>query len=220
MPLRRSKSLFGTDKLVEEGYLDPISLRKAHLVTSAMDDDDDNEEADEEHDDHKQNAQVGILGGENPEGSEANSPPCQGGPFSALTPSMWPSKGDTCIMRHNKEFGIFFYNLGMKNEEENDDDFMLEFDEFGFKQEFEDGPEESSSKLLSKPIQDNPQQRLKWLAHLEFAQTTKLPSPKHKKAMDDNFGSSKDKNNHQGPLTWNSMVEGITRTHKLRYIIV
>ena len=104
----------------------------------------------------------------------------------------------------------------MKNEEENDDDFMLEFDEFGFKQEFEDGPEESSSKLLSKPIQDNPQQRLKWLAHLEFAQTTKLPSPKHKKAMDDNFRSSKDKNNHQGPLTWNSMVEGITRTHKLR----
>ena len=93
MPLRRSKSLFGTDKLVEEGYLDPISLRKAHLVRSAMDDDDDDEEADEEHDDHKQNAQVGILGGENPEGSEANSPPCQGGPFSALTPSMWPSKG-------------------------------------------------------------------------------------------------------------------------------
>ena len=35
---------------------------------------------------------VGLLGGENPEG-EANSSACQGGPFSALTPSMWPSKG-------------------------------------------------------------------------------------------------------------------------------
>ena len=97
MPLRRSKSLFGTDKLVEEGYLDPISLRKAHLVTSAMDDDDDDDEEAEEHDEHKQNAQVGILGGENPEGSEANSPPCQGGPFSALTPSMWPSKGNNYL---------------------------------------------------------------------------------------------------------------------------
>ena len=92
MPLRRSKSLFGTDKL-EEGYLDPISLRKAHLVTSAMDDDDDEDE-DGENDENKHNAQVGILGGENPEGSEASSPPCKGGPFSALTSSMWPSKGN------------------------------------------------------------------------------------------------------------------------------
>ena len=94
MPLRRSKSLFGTDKL-EEGYLDPISLRKAHLVTSAMDDDDedDEDEVEAENDENKHgSAQVGILGGENPEG-EANSPPCKGGPFSALTPSMWPAKG-------------------------------------------------------------------------------------------------------------------------------
>ena len=44
MPLRRSKSLFGTDKLTalsEHGYMDPISLRKQHLVT---DENDDNEE--------------------------------------------------------------------------------------------------------------------------------------------------------------------------------
>ena len=94
MPLRRSKSLFGTDKL-EEGYLDPISLRKAHLVTSAMDDDDEDEDG--ENDENKHNAQVGILGGENPEGSEASSPTCKGGPFSALTPSMWPSKGNKAI---------------------------------------------------------------------------------------------------------------------------
>ena len=34
-----------------------------------------------------------------------------------------------------------------------------EFDEFGFKVDVEDGPEQSSSKLLSTPFQDNPQQR-------------------------------------------------------------
>ena len=53
-----------------------------------------------------------------------------------------------------------------------------EFDEFGFKVDIEDGPEQSSSKLLSTPFQDNPQQRLKWLAHLEFAQTSSSPLPK------------------------------------------
>ena len=43
MPLRRSKSLFGTDKLTtlsELGYMDPISLRMQHLVTNENDDDD------------------------------------------------------------------------------------------------------------------------------------------------------------------------------------
>ena len=43
MPLRRSKSLFGTDKLTalsEHGYMDPISLRMQHLVTNENDDDD------------------------------------------------------------------------------------------------------------------------------------------------------------------------------------
>jgi hypothetical protein len=89
MPLRRSKSLFGTDKLSDtEGYLDPIALRKQNLVTSAMDDDDDDEA--EAADDNL--TSVGLLGGENPEG-ETNSASCKGGPFSALTPSMWPSKG-------------------------------------------------------------------------------------------------------------------------------
>ena len=48
------------------------------------------------------------------------------------------------------------------------DEDNLEFDEFGFKLDVEDGPEESSSKLLSTPFQDNPQQRLKWLAHIFF----------------------------------------------------
>lgn len=103
MPLRRSKSLFGTDKLpLAEGYLDPVSLRKQHLVTSAMDDeDDDEEEMDDEG--HSAPSTVGLLGGENPEG-EAEAAPCKGGPFSALTPSMWPSQGICIISLGNMTF--------------------------------------------------------------------------------------------------------------------
>ena len=31
----------------------------------------------------------------------------------------------------------------------------------------------NTSKLLAQPVADNPQQRLKWIAHLEFAQSVK-----------------------------------------------
>ena len=33
------------------------------------------------------------------------------------------------------------------------------------------GEKSGASKLGSQPITDNPQQRLKWIAHLEFAQS-------------------------------------------------
>ena len=46
------------------------------------------------------------------------------------------------------------------------DDDLMEYDEFGFKIEVEDGPEQCSSKLLSTPFSDNHQQKLKWIAHL------------------------------------------------------
>ena len=39
MPLRRSKSLFGTDKL-NDGYMDPVSLRNSR-ITCADDDEED-----------------------------------------------------------------------------------------------------------------------------------------------------------------------------------
>ena len=106
-----------------------------------------------------------------------------------------------------------------------------EFDEFGFKLDVEDGPEQCSSKLLSTPFKDNPQQRLRWLAHLEFAQTSKS-SPRPKKvgtSKDDcsvtqcNNKSTMKSRGHdgqtsgqKGPLAWDTMVEGITRTNKLR----
>lgn len=43
------------------------------------------------------------------------------------------------------------------------------FDEFGFRVEEEDGPEPSSNKLLSTPFTEDEQQRLQWVAHLEFS---------------------------------------------------
>ena len=105
MPLRRSKSLFGTDKLDTEGYLDATALRKQNLANSAADDDDEDDNTDGEEEEQAEGAGglssgcgVGLLGGENPEG-EANSSSCQGGPFSALTPSMWPSKGNSTYIQ-------------------------------------------------------------------------------------------------------------------------
>ena len=71
-----------------------------------MDDEDDDDEIehftyDEDQVGDSVLSSVGLLGGENPEG-EANSGSCQGGPFSALTRSMWPSKGKY------ENFNIFF----------------------------------------------------------------------------------------------------------------
>ena len=81
MPLRRSKSLFGTDKLsaLNEGYMDPVSLRKQHLVTCAIDDENDDEEeegAETEDQDGRHLSSVGLLGGYNPEG-ESDTAPCK-----------------------------------------------------------------------------------------------------------------------------------------------
>lgn len=73
-----------------------------------------------------------------------------GGPFSALTSSMWPQD--------------------IRLEEDMDDgDLDYRFDEFGFKVEEEDGPEENSSKLLSQKFVEDPKHRLKWVAFLEFS---------------------------------------------------
>lgn len=90
--------MFGVDKVpfAELGYLDPVALRKQNLVTSALDDDDEDE--DEEEEECEDKTSVGLLGGENPEG-DANNASCKGGPFSALTPSMWPCKGNALLIQ-------------------------------------------------------------------------------------------------------------------------
>lgn len=70
--------------------------------------------------------------------------PSSGGPFSALTASMWPQD--------------ILSKLGQLSDDPNcQPDFR--FDEFGFRVEEEDGPEQSSSKLLSIPFTEDPQHR-------------------------------------------------------------
>ena len=72
--LKRSRSLFGGSERPPDGYMGRGDSMKK--VASAMDDD----EEGLEHDPTRM--------GEHPEGV---SPPPQEGPFSALTPSMWPN---------------------------------------------------------------------------------------------------------------------------------
>ncbi|XP_060572376.1 small G protein signaling modulator 3 homolog [Ruditapes philippinarum] len=107
--------------------------------------------------------------------------PTPGGPFSALTPSMWPQ--DIMI------------KLGNPPEDSNGQ-LDYRYDEFGFKVEEEDGPEENSSKLLSTPFIEDPQHRLKWIAYLEFT---------HNEEVED--------------LTWDKVDSRFQRTEKLRQMV-
>lgn len=70
--------------------------------------------------------------------------PSTGGPFSALTPSMWPQDVLSKLSQINED-------------PSSEPDFR--FDEFGFRVDEEDGPEQSSSKLLSIPFVEDPQHR-------------------------------------------------------------
>ena len=94
------------------------------------------------------------------------------------------------------------------NDVANDADDFIEYDEFGFKIEVEDGPEHCSSKLLSTPFADNQQLKLKWIAHLEFG----LKSDK-----DSNSGSNR---KERGLLAWETLMEGIERTDTMRSILI
>nr|KAG5709500.1 hypothetical protein BaRGS_023182 [Batillaria attramentaria] len=110
--------------------------------------------------------------------SSTNFTPTPGGPFSALTPSMWPQD---IISRINHP------------PEDPNGQLDYRYDEFGFKVEEEDGPEENSSKLLSTPFVEDPQHRLKWTAYLEFTH-----------------------NNEVGDLTWDKVEPRLPRSEKLR----
>lgn len=70
--------------------------------------------------------------------------PSPGGPFSALTPSMWPQD----IMA----------KLSVVPEDPNSQP-EYRFDEFGFRVDEEDGPEQNSNKLLGIPFVEDPQHR-------------------------------------------------------------
>ncbi|XP_069671579.1 small G protein signaling modulator 3 homolog isoform X1 [Periplaneta americana] len=107
--------------------------------------------------------------------------PTPGGPFSALTPSMWPQD--------------ILSKLGQQPDDPNSQP-EYRFDEFGFRVEEEDGPEQNSNKLLGIPFVEDPQHRLQWVAHLEFS---------HNKEVCD--------------LTWDKVEVRLPRTEKLRSMV-
>ncbi|KAG8239521.1 hypothetical protein J437_LFUL016638 [Ladona fulva] len=106
--------------------------------------------------------------------------PTPGGPFSALTPSMWPQD--------------ILSKLGLPEDSNSQQDYR--FDEFGFRVEEEDGPEQNSNKLLGVPFVEDPQHRLQWVAYLEFS---------HNKEVCD--------------LTWDKVEVRLPRTEKLRSMV-
>ncbi|KAI0232017.1 RUN and TBC1 domain-containing protein 3 [Lamellibrachia satsuma] len=112
-------------------------------------------------------------------GSDFN--PTPGGPFSALTPSMWPQD--------------ILHKLSNPPEDATGQ-LDYRYDEFGFKVEEEDGPEENSSKLLSTPFIENAQHRLKWTAYLEFTH-----------------------NQEVGDLTWDKVESRLPHSEKLKGMI-
>lgn len=74
------------------------------------------------------------------------------------------------------------------------DDQTDYYDEFGFRVEEEDGPEQSSSKLLGIPFVESPQHRAEWVSYLEFS---------HNKDV----------------LTWENIDTVLPRTEKLRSMV-
>ena len=79
--------------------------------------------------------------------------PQPGGPCSALAPSMQPTETDTSTVTSDP--------TGQPD---------YTWDEFGFRVEEEDGPEDTSSKLLSIPFLESPRRRLQWAVELELGQ--------------------------------------------------
>ncbi|KAG7243650.1 hypothetical protein INR49_011207 [Caranx melampygus] len=107
--------------------------------------------------------------------------PAPGGPFSALTPSMWPQ--DILAKYHQKD---------------SSEQPELLYDEFGFRVDPEDG-EEPRSWLGTEgsPQREDPQQRLRWQAHLEFTH-----------------------NHTVGDLTWELIDSVLPRSERLRSLVL
>lgn len=107
--------------------------------------------------------------------------PTPGGPFSALTPSMWPQ--DILAKCHQKD---------PSGESE------LQYDEFGFRIDSEDGLEtQERLREEGSPQREDPQQRLRWQAYLEFSH-----------------------NNKVGDLTWEHISSCLPRTDRLRSLVL
>ena len=87
------------------------------------------------------------------------------------------------------------------------------YDEFGFRVEVEDSaPEVDRDPAGPAVVPDNPQQRLKWIAHLEFAQNSSSDQGSKKRSDERAAKAGK-------LLAWETMADGIIRTKKLRQVI-
>uniref|UniRef100_A0A452UF83 Small G protein signaling modulator 3 n=1 Tax=Ursus maritimus TaxID=29073 RepID=A0A452UF83_URSMA len=110
-----------------------------------------------------------------------NHIPSASGPFSALTPSMWPQ--ETLAKYTQKEESV------------EPPEFC--YDEFGFRVDKEDGANPSSSKVRGASLLEDPPQRLRWQAHLEFTH-----------------------NHDVGDLTWDKIAVSLPRSEKLRSLVL
>ncbi|XP_032076575.1 small G protein signaling modulator 3 [Thamnophis elegans] len=106
--------------------------------------------------------------------------PPTGGPFSALTPSIWPQE--------------ILAKYAQKDESLEEPE--IRYDEFGFRVGKEDSVD-PPSKLLGISLIEEPQQRLKWQAHLEFTH-----------------------NHDVGDLTWDKIEVTLPHSDKLRSLVL
>ncbi|XP_066214581.1 small G protein signaling modulator 3 isoform X2 [Saccopteryx leptura] len=107
--------------------------------------------------------------------------PSASGPFSALTPSMWPQE--------------ILAKVTQKEESVEQPEFY--YDEFGFQVDKEDGADPSSNRLPAVSLMEDPPQRLRWQAHLEFTH-----------------------NHDVGDLTWDKIAVSLPRSEKLRSLVL
>ncbi|XP_069765857.1 small G protein signaling modulator 3 isoform X1 [Narcine bancroftii] len=110
--------------------------------------------------------------------TSGNAAPPVGGPFVALTPSMWPQD----IMNKLSQESVAQ---------------EFQYDEFGFRIDKEDGGEMNPRRVVGIPLPEDPQQRLRWQAYLEFTH-----------------------NHDVGDLTWDKIDVILPRSQKLRSLIL
>uniref|UniRef100_A0A8C9DER4 Small G protein signaling modulator 3 n=1 Tax=Prolemur simus TaxID=1328070 RepID=A0A8C9DER4_PROSS len=103
------------------------------------------------------------------------------GPFSALTASIWPQE---ILVKH-----------AQKEESAEQPEFY--YDEFGFRVDKEEGGEPGSCLPASTALTEDPAQRLRWQAHLEFTH-----------------------NHDVGDLTWDKIAVSLPRSEKLRSLVL
>ncbi|XP_076767785.1 small G protein signaling modulator 3 isoform X5 [Arvicanthis niloticus] len=109
-----------------------------------------------------------------------NHMPSASGPFSALTPSIWPQE--------------ILAKYSQKEESSEQPEFC--YDEFGFRVDKE-GSEPGCSQMTGAPLIEDPPQRLRWQAHLEFTH-----------------------NHDVGDLTWDKIAVSLPRSEKLRSLVL